>query len=79
MARPTPRHCGRLGKLGVTWVDVQIGDFNGDGMADIAGRAAELGFWYTGQSNGSTGFVTSLWAIWSPAVTWADVREGNFT
>jgi len=63
----------------VTWVDVQIGDFNGDGMADIAGRAAELGFWYTGQSNGSTGFVTSLWAIWSPAVTWADVREGNFT
>ena len=63
---------------GVTWVDVQVGDFNGDGKADISGRAAELGFWYTGISNGSTAFVTSLWAMWNPAVNWANVQHGNF-
>jgi uncharacterized repeat protein (TIGR03803 family) len=63
---------------GVTWVDAQIGDFNGDGKADITGRALELGAWYTGLSNGSTAFATSLWATWSTAVTWVDVRHGNF-
>ena len=38
---------------GVTWVDVQVGDFNGDGKADIVGRADELGTWWVGQSTGS--------------------------
>src|SRR5262249_7131402 len=63
---------------GVTWVDVQVGDFNGDGMADITGRALETGDWWTGLSNGS-GFSTTLWATWSTGVTWVDVHVGNFT
>jgi hypothetical protein len=64
----------------VTWVDVQVGDFNGDGMADITGRWLQTGQWYTGISTGS-GFNTGLspWGIWSPNVTWADVKVGDFT
>ena len=63
---------------GVTWVDVQIGDFNGDGKTDITGRAKETGQWFTALSNGSTAFNTTLWTTWSTAVTWLDVRSGNF-
>jgi autotransporter-associated beta strand protein len=62
---------------GVTWVDVQVGDFSGDGKSDITGRALENGQWWTGQSNGTT-FNTSLWATWDPGVTWIDVRSGVF-
>ena len=36
------------------------------------------GQWFTGLSNGSTAFNTTLWAIWSTGVTWLDVRSGNF-
>jgi len=60
----------------VTWVDVQIGDFNGDGLADITGRDLGSGNWWTGLSNGSA-FTTSKWASWSTAVTWVDVRAGQ--
>jgi len=62
---------------GVTWVDVQVGDFNGDGKADITGRALESGQWWTGISNGSA-FTTSQWASWSTAVNWVDVHAGDF-
>jgi hypothetical protein len=61
----------------VTWVDVQVGDFNGDGKADITGRALQTGGWWTGVSNGSA-FTTSMWATWSTAVSWVDVRAGDF-
>jgi autotransporter-associated beta strand protein len=62
----------------VTWVDVQTGDFNGDGHADIAGRVKETGQWWVGISNGSSGFTTKLWTTWSTAVTWVDVKVGDF-
>jgi hypothetical protein len=58
----------------VTWVDVRIGDLNGDGKADIIGRVLQSGQWWASLSNGSTALSTSLWATWSPAVTWVDVR-----
>jgi len=54
-----------------------VGDFNGDGKDDIIGRVLESGQWWSGISNGS-GFTTSLWATWSPAVTWVDVQVGDF-
>jgi VCBS repeat protein len=59
-----------------TWVDVRIGDLNGDGEADIVARDLNTGQWWAAISNGSS-FTTSLWATWSPAVTWVDVRIGD--
>jgi hypothetical protein len=61
----------------VTWVDSKVGDFNGDGKADIVSRYLEGGAWYVGTSNG-TGFNTQLWAQWSNAVTWVDTQVGDF-
>jgi hypothetical protein len=66
------------------WVDVQVGDFNGAlnaatglPIADITGRIAQSGQWWTGLSTGAS-FSTSLWDTWNPAVTWMDVQVGNF-
>jgi hypothetical protein len=67
-----------LWSTGVTWVDINVGDFNGDGKSDIVGRAAQTGQWWAGISNGSS-FATGLWATWSPAATWVDVQVGDFT
>jgi autotransporter-associated beta strand protein len=61
-----------------TWVDVQVGDFNGDGIADIAGRYLQGGQWYTGVSNGSTAFTTTPWGGWSPNANWVDVQSGRY-
>jgi hypothetical protein len=67
----------------VTWLDVQTGDFNGDGLTDIAGRNAQTGQWSVALSNGSTTFTTTVWGAWSPdqpgVVTWADVKVADFT
>jgi hypothetical protein len=62
----------------VDWVDVQVGDFNGDGKVDIAGRVQENGQWWVGLSTGRS-FQTALWGGWSPAVSWEDVRVGDLT
>jgi hypothetical protein len=43
----------------VTWADVKVGDFNGDGMTDIVGRVAQTGQWWVAQSTGSS-FGNSL-------------------
>ncbi len=61
----------------VTWVDVQVGDFNGDGRDDITGRVLQSGDWWTSLSNGSRG-ITSLWTTWSTSATWVDVHSGVF-
>jgi hypothetical protein len=63
---------------GVTWDSVWVGDFNGDGFADIAGRDGVPnngdGKWWVGVNQDSFGnnpsFSTSSWASWSLAVTW---------
>jgi hypothetical protein len=62
---------------GVTWVDVQVGDFSGDGKTDIVGRWLQGGQWWAGISTGSS-FTNSLWATWSTAATWVDVQVGDF-
>jgi hypothetical protein len=62
---------------GVTWVDVQLGDFNGDGNADLAGRVSESGEWWVSASTGSS-FATSNWGRWSPSVDWINVHAGDF-
>lgn len=61
-----------------TWQNLTAGDFNGDGAADITGRAAD-GTWWTSLSNGSDALHHSkYWGKWSLAVTWSDVRIGDF-
>jgi hypothetical protein len=62
----------------VTWVDVRVGDFTGDGMADIVGRVQQTGQIWVGQSTG-TSFKNLLWTTWNAGVTWADVLVGDFT
>jgi hypothetical protein len=61
----------------VNWVNVQTGDFNGDGKADIIGRDLQSGNWWVGLSNGSA-FATTLWTNWNPSVTWVDVKVADF-
>ena len=58
-------------------MDVQVGDFNGLGKADIVGRDLATGQWLVGTSTG-TSFTNSLWGTWNPAVTWVDVQVGDF-
>lgn len=59
----------------VQWQDVMTGDFNGDGLDDIAGRAN--GDWWISRSNGSA-FVTEYWGRWSPSAQWSDVLVADF-
>ncbi len=63
---------------GVTWVNVVVGDFNGDGKTDIAGRIAQDGDWWVSLSSGST-FTNSLWGHWFNGFNWANVVVGDFT
>jgi len=56
---------------------VQVGDYNGDGKTDIVGRVQSSGQWWVGLSSGSS-FSSTLWTSWSSAVTWVDVKAGDF-
>jgi hypothetical protein len=63
---------------GITWVDVQVGDFNGDGFTDIVGRIQQTGDWFVGTSNGASLFTVTKWTTWSPNVAWTNVSNGAF-
>lgn len=66
----------------LVWRDVKVGDFDGDGKTDVAGRSVD-GAWYVGLSTG-TGFRTEYWGNWVERLTpyqntqWTDVRFGDF-
>src|SRR5439155_478382 len=61
----------------VTWVDVKVGDFNGDGKADITGRVLQTGRWWTGLSDGAS-FNFTVWGQWPSDVTWVNVQDGFY-
>jgi subtilisin family serine protease len=54
-----------------TWGQVQVGDFDGDGLADIAGRIQNSGDgrWVVMRSTGSR-FAGTIWGAWSTYVPW---------
>jgi FG-GAP-like repeat/IPT/TIG domain/Beta-propeller repeat len=60
-----------------TWVDVQTGDFNGDGFTDLVGMNLQTGQWLVGLSDGAGHFTTTVWSQWDPSVTWVDVKVGD--
>ena len=72
----TRRPWDRWGSV-VEGVDVQLGDFNGDGSSDITGRYRQAGQWWTGLSTGYS-YTDGLWDTWSSSVTWVNVRKGEF-
>ena len=66
-------HYGIAWSPTVNWQDVQIGDFDGDGLSDIAGRS-DSGKWVVAVSQGD-GFVNSVWATWNPNAQWEKVGK----
>jgi parallel beta-helix repeat protein len=60
------------------WVDVQTGDFNGDGMTDIVGRILSAGQFWVSLSNGTSFTAPTLWTTWEAGNVWRDVRTGDF-
>jgi hypothetical protein len=58
-------------------IDVRVGDFNGDGSSDIAGRVSTSGDWWVAESTG-TAFANSKWTRWSSSIDWVNVGTGDF-
>ena len=57
------------------WENMNVGDFNGDGLRDVVGRD-QLGDWWVGLSDG-TRFQAQKWGQWSPAARWRDVQVAD--
>ena len=60
----------------VSWVDACVGDFDGDGMADLACRNAATGEWSVSLSDGSTG-TTSVFGYWPPPISAVSVAAAD--
>lgn len=56
--------------------DAFVGDFTGDGLADVAVRLATDGQWMVIRSTGTAG-VTENWGLWS-TTSWANLVVGDF-
>ena len=73
----TNEHWGKW-STAVTWNNVLVGDFTGDGKDDVVGRADSTGDWFVGQATDS-GFVTEYWGKWHTNVDWDSIHIGDFT
>ncbi len=60
-----------------SFVDVNTGDFNGDGLADVVGRDERTSTWTVGLSNGDR-FDFQPFGGWAANKKWADVMVGDF-
>ena len=60
-----------------TWTNIVVGDFNGDGLTDIAARNAVTGTWSVAMSNGSS-FTTATWGSWNSSDTYQNIEVGDF-
>jgi hypothetical protein len=62
---------------GVEWFHPLTGDFNGDGIDDVAART-QYGEWWVGLNNGAGGLTTRLWTQWDPSKLWVESLVGDF-
>ncbi len=63
---------------GVDWDDLKTGDFNGDGLTDLAGLSPSDGQWRVLLATPS-GFTSPLnWGTWDSSVTYSNVLVGDF-
>ena len=61
----------------VNWTDVMVGDFNNDGLDDIAGRADNT-YWWVNESSEENRFNARYWGSWTGSVRWQYVSVGDF-
>ncbi len=59
------------------WTEQVSGDFNGDGLADLAGYSESSGRWFVSTSSG-TAFDTALWAELARTTGWETWVVGDF-
>ena len=59
------------------WDTIVVGDFNGDGLDDVLGRANSDGTFWLAESNGN-GFTNSHWGGLLNSITWSDISVGDF-
>lgn len=62
---------------GVTWGNVTVGDFNGDGVDDVIARNMNTNAWVVGERS-STGLLFRTVGVWSTAVAWENVTVSDF-
>ena len=62
------------------WTDLHVGDFNGDGADDLAGRLAHTGAWYCAAmpEPGQSEAPMHAWGRWSHDVDWRGTVVGDF-
>jgi hypothetical protein len=58
------------------WQNVRSGDFDGDGMSDIAGWDASSGDWWVSLAD-MTGSTTVRAAHWSTGTAWSDIAAAD--
>ena len=60
------------------FAQVLVGDYNGDGRDDVAGRASTNGDWIVSLSTGTALVLgATRWARWGTGSTWLDARVGD--
>ena len=58
-------------------MDVQVGDFDGDGQDDLAGRHADSGTWFIARADDHR-FSVQEFGKWDPSQAWGETIVGDF-
>ncbi len=69
---------GGVVPAGADWGELITGDFNGDGLTDLAGRSPSDGYWRVLLSTDDSLTDPQIWGRWSTNVTFSDIVVGDF-